>query len=828
LLPNHAGQLYTRKSLIQSLEGIWQYPLTVVQAPMGYGKTTAVREFLTNCQARILWQTVFDSSTAAFWSGFSRLLGRVAPACGRSLAGLGVPGDSMLREEAVELIGAVKFPVPTVIVIDDYHLLSSALIDRFFQRLIRADIPGLHIVIVSRSRFGENTAELALKGLCLLLGKQHFELTAGEITEYCKQRGVRLKPAEAAFLHSHTEGWISAVYLCVLSYRQTGRIERQPASLRELMDKVVYQPCSAEMKEFLTTICIFDSFTLAQAEHMWAKGNAADLLARLTSENAFVVFEPANQSYSMHNILTGYLRRIFDRRDPESRRAAWRLAGEWYESVGELNLAMDYYYQAADFEKLLGTIETAGFYIFARQPQEARRAYFRECPPEIKARHPGAGLTFAYDLLVANELALFKDQCRELCGHIDTAPGLDDRERRQLHGTLEIHKGYAAYNDLDTTIGHYKAAWELLKGPAELIDTQGSATMGSPSVLYLYYRESGRLAATVRTVIAEAHSYFRLTGGHGAGMEYVMEAERYYYLGDFDNAEIVVHKALHIAKAKRQPSIILCCDFLRIRLALLKGDWDYVQSSLWRAREIIKQQTTFTYMHTLDMCEGFVFACLNQEERIPAWIAAGELPDTIYVSCYAFCHIIRAKALLIASRYRELAGIAGQLIAAAGFFPNLLAQVYIYICEAAALTRIGRQPDALVSLRRAIDLAAPDGIVMPFVENGEYIEELLAELQTAGPQPDFIAGIRELYPPVAEKWRTIAAKLSGSGGKPRLTEREAAVAELVAAGLSDKAVGKKLNIAEVTAKKALHRAYRKLGVSNRAALTRVMLEQKTE
>ena len=307
-----------------------------------------------------------------------------------------------------------------------------------------------------------------------------------------------------------------------------------------------------------------------------------------------------------------------------------------------------------------------------------------------------------------------------------------------------------------------------------------------------------------------------------------MEAERYYYLGDFDNAEIVIHKALHIAKAKRQPSIILCCDFLRIRLALLKGDWDYVRSSLWRAREIIKQQTTFTYMHTLDMCEGFVFACLNQEERIPAWIAAGELPDTIYVSCHAFCHIIRAKALLIAGRHRELAGIAGQLIVAAGFFPNLLAQVYIYICEAAALTRIGRRRDALASLRRAIDLAAPDGIVMPFVENGEYIEELLAELQTVGPQPDFIAGIRELYPPVTEKWRTIAAKLTGSGGKPRLTEREAAVAELVAAGLSDKAVGKKLNIAEVTAKKALHRAYQKLGVSNRAALTRVMLEQKTE
>ncbi len=827
MFPNDAGQLYTRKSLNRFLQGVWEYPLTVVQAPMGYGKTTAVREFLRGCQAKVLWQTVFDSSPAAFWGGFSRLLARIDPVCGQNLAGLGVPADSLLREEAVEIMGAVKFPASTVIVIDDYHLLSDENIDRFFERLVRADIPGLHILILSRSAFGENTAELMLKRHCLLLDKRDFALTAGEIAEYSKLRGVRLNLAEAAFLHSATEGWISAVYLYVLDYRQTGRLDQQPASLYELIDKVVYQPCSAEMKKFLAAICIFDSFTLAQAEHMWPAGNAAALLARLTLENAFVAFDRASGLYGMHNILTGYLRRIFDRQDPELRRATWRRGGEWFRSMGELNHAMDYFYRAADFEQLLATIETGGFYIFACQPKEARRAYFRECPPQIRARHPGAGLTLAYDLLVDNELALFANQCREVSGHIAAAPGLDDRCRRQLRATLEIHKGYAAYNDLNATVGHYKAAWELIKGPAEFIDASGSATMGSPSVLYLYYRESGQLTATVRTLIAEAPSYFRLTGGHGAGVEYVMEAEHHYYRGDFDNAEIIAHKALYIARSKNQPSVMLGSDFLRIRLALLRGDWDYVQDSLRRAREMMKRQTTFTYLHTLDLCEGFVFACLNRGERIPGWIAEGELPDTIYVTCHAFCHIIRAKALLIAGRYRELAGIASQLFADAGVFPNLLAQIYIRICEAAALARLGRQQAAQAALAEALDLAAPDGVVMPFVENGEYIAELLAELQTAGRHRDFIGRIREMYPPVAEKWCAIAAKLDSEHVKPSLTRREAEIAALVAAGLSNQAVGKTLNITKETVKKTLRNIFIKLGVSNRTALTRVLIEQQT-
>ena len=49
--------IYKRKLLNQSLTDIWTYPLTVVEAPMGYGKTTAVREFLKASDAQVLWQT---------------------------------------------------------------------------------------------------------------------------------------------------------------------------------------------------------------------------------------------------------------------------------------------------------------------------------------------------------------------------------------------------------------------------------------------------------------------------------------------------------------------------------------------------------------------------------------------------------------------------------------------------------------------------------------------------------------------------------------------------------------------------------------------------
>lgn len=815
---NDTRQFYTRKSLNQSLQGIWQYPLTVVEAPMGYGKTTAVKKFLQDCEAEVLWQTVFASSVAAFWHSFSRLLGEIAPACANRLAEIGVPGDTVLREEAIELIGGVTFSSRTVLVIDDYHLLSSEDTDGFFERLAQAAIPNLYIVIVSRSVFGENTAELALKGYCLVIDKKYFELTASETLEYCKLSGVRLTADEVAFLHYYTEGWISAVYLYILGYRQTGRLDQQSESLQVLIEKVVYQPCSPEVKQFLNAICIFDSFSLAQAEHMWQKGNAEALLTRLTVENAFITFDYASQQYCLHNILTSYLRRIFDRQDLDRRQTLWKMAGEWHLGAGEYNHAMDYFYHADDFEKLLATIEIAKGTVLARQPKEARIKYFQQCPAAIKMKYPLAGIIYGFNLFISNEMELFARHCRELEGYIKNSPGLDDQSRLKLMGEMEVLKGITSYNNLVAMAGHFRAAWKLLQGPSSFIDTKVPWTLGSPSVLYLYHRVSGELEAEVK-VIAELPSYYRLAGGHGSGGEYMMAAEWYYNIGDFDNAEIVAHKALYFAQSRRQVALVLCATFLQIRLALVKGDWDYVLNSLRQTRKELKQKALYSHIHILDMCEGFVFSCLNQAKRIPAWIAQGKVPETLFFPSHAFVNMIWDKALLITGQYHQLAGIAGQHAALAGFFPNLLAQVYTYIFEAAALDKLWHREKALVTLEKALNIAAPDQIFMPFVENSAYIADLLVDLQTAGHYQDFISRVSAIFPPIAEKWQMIEAKLNDNSGK-RLTERETEITELVAAGLSNQAIGKRLNIETDTVKKALGKIFKKMGVSNRTALTK--------
>jgi two-component system, NarL family, nitrate/nitrite response regulator NarL len=61
-----------------------------------------------------------------------------------------------------------------------------------------------------------------------------------------------------------------------------------------------------------------------------------------------------------------------------------------------------------------------------------------------------------------------------------------------------------------------------------------------------------------------------------------------------------------------------------------------------------------------------------------------------------------------------------------------------------------------------------------------------------------------------------------------LTRREREVAVLVSEGLSNKEVGRRLNLSESTVKTHLHNIYNKIRVPNRTALTVVAVAQPSQ
>ena len=123
---------YFSPRLLAALTGILSSPLTVIEAPMGYGKTVAVREFLRreNLAVHSGFRAGFPGRRLlrrSLCREFERLPETAETA--RALRSLGppfAPDDAARRDAALELLESLDFARPTVLVVDDVHLLASA------------------------------------------------------------------------------------------------------------------------------------------------------------------------------------------------------------------------------------------------------------------------------------------------------------------------------------------------------------------------------------------------------------------------------------------------------------------------------------------------------------------------------------------------------------------------------------------------------------------------------------------------------------------------------------------------------------------------------
>ena len=814
----NAKGLYFPDRITYAMGEMIDYPLTIIEAPMGYGKTTAVRECLKNTETMVLWQRVYDSSVNVFWTGFCSMFREFDVEYSDRLSQLGFPNDSVSRQEALNIIQAIVFPKRIVMVIDDYHVAECAGLNDFIEYLVRNEIPDLSIVLTVRYISFQNLNELKLKGYLKHITKQTFEFDVKEIAAYYKVCGISLKAGEVDKLYSITEGWISALYLMMLNFIDEGSFSNT-SNIYKLVENTLYMPFTDEIKEFLQTICLFDNFTLEQAVHMWQKVNADRLLLEVTKKNALMMYDEKTRTYQIHNIFTKLLREKFESREEREKKQTYEKIAQWYMKSGDYFAAMHYFHMAEDFDGLMSVVEIDKGHCIYNERKDKFIQYFEECPNQIKERHPIALLIYAINLFMFNEFERFEKACGEFSIVIQDNASLDTESRNMLLGEFELLLSFTDYNDITKMLGHIRNANDLLKQPAKFIDTSEGWTFGSPSVLYMFYRETGKLETEIKNMKEALPFYSQITNGHGKGGDYVMEAEWHFNQGDFENAEIICHKALYEANRSKQYDIIVCTQLLQARIAMFKGDYAHILYIFQKLHEKMSQIKQYNLLHMIDLCDAFIQTGLSRNQKIPQWIENGDFESSrLFFPTKAYMNIVYGRVLLVNGEYAQLLGIAGQLMGIASVFPNILGQVYTSIYVASANEKIYRREDGLTALKCALDMAMPDKIYMPFVENGDAIRPLLEALRLQGFYRQEITRILELYEPYQNSIEQIKRAISVENSKPALAGREIAIAQLAAEGYSNREIGEKLFVTQNTVKTVLKRVFEKLDISSRAML----------
>lgn len=819
-------RLYFNERLTRAMCDIKEYSLTVVEAPMGYGKTTAVKEAVSRAGITPHWLHVFSDDTMGFWNSFCELIGELDRGCGESLKMLGLPNDTVSMNEALKLISRVNMSTPAVIVVDDYHHLDSIELNMFFELFSECEVSNLHIVLTARYTKFKRLEELKLKKRLHHIDSDTFALKPQEIADYFKACGIPLSGEQAQRLYEMTDGWISALYLLLLEYVSSGSFTNSE-SIYRLLEKTVYATMPEETKNLLLSVCVFDGFTLKQAESICGESDPERILTELTDSNLFVTHDNKSRMYYIHSIFTDFLREQFEQKDAAAKTAVYRRAAEWYRQARDFSEARKYFFLAGDFDGLLTALEVDHAVNYSSYDKDVLKSYMEACPEEVKARHHYALLIYAMHLFVHKELTLFHNVCEEVSHNMNADRGMAPDLRNRLLGEFELLLSFAEFNDLKKMSEHHKKAWELLNQPTSVYDTGTNWTFGSPSVLSLYYRESGRLEEHIQDIKEGLPYYYRLTNGHGSGAEYAMEAESLFNQGDFQNAEISVQKAMLKAQSGQDDNIVYSALYLQILIAFMKGDLSGVMKRINEMHEAMNKRYEYHFIHMVEICEGCIYAYLDQTDKIPERLLEVDLsnPVRLRFPAFSFFTVMYGRVLLIRGEYLKLIGSAEHFISISSVFSNLLGYIYTYIYLAAAYRMIFREDEALSSLKKALEIAMPDRQYMLFAENCDFIEPLLKKIAAEGNFREDIAEILTLYQIFKNsKQRMIQDYFAKES--PSLTGRELEIAHLAAEGLTNIEIGEQLYISENTVKSALKSVYAKLLVNDRRSLKKALTTNK--
>jgi len=828
--PPHTPDVrYFSERLLDGLAVMAETPLTVVEAPVGYGKTEAVREFLRRKGLRRVWVPVLDASESAFWRTFCRELERLPEAAeiARALLCLGYPAsDPVRRDAARELLSQLRLAEATALVVDDLHQLSFAPdFGAFCEILAQSGIAGLHIVLVTRHLYAGDTVLARMKGHLARIGPDTLAFTLEEISGYSALCRIALNPAEAVALHKATGGWIAGVYLHLQHYAAHGAFslpapgsgpvaalseDNLPAELASMLEHKIYAPLPSEIKDLLFALCPLERFSVLQADFLH-NADTRPLLAELLRKNSFVAPDLASGAYIPHSIFRHLLTRLFRQLPLARQRAIHSRCGDWFSREGEFVPAMEQYYAARDFEKALSVMERD----MARNLVTENAAFFtrmfRDCPEEILDRHPAAGFKYALAALSASDFPAFAGQCARLARQCAALPESDPRTAI-MRGELEMLLALTEYNDIAAMSARHKRALALMGRSTGLYPPTSTWTMGCPSVLYMFHRESGKLAEEIRLMHACMPVYYEAASRHGAGGEHLFEAEALYHTGDFTAAAQICRKAEDEAKEHDQLCNTLCAMFLRLRLAFASGNFSQATDHVDAMRDLIKERRDYFLLHTADLCAGWLHGHLGRPDGIPGWIRESK-DKRLYSFARGTYYLVHGRALLLAGDYAGVASLFSALPQEPLYARHRLFFIYAHICLAAAQYGLDDKERAIKTLRLALDAALPDKLFMPFVENGDYILPVLKAMNRGRPRKS----LHRIFD-LTTDWTVRLTAMQTSFCKRdgiKLTARERDFARLGAEGKSNKEIADILKLSPETVKKGFQKMCLKSGIKGR-------------
>jgi ATP/maltotriose-dependent transcriptional regulator MalT len=228
-IPPLRSILLPREHLLTVLDQSRSFPLTLLSASAGFGKTTLLSTWANQSISQIAWLTLDeeDNDPTRFWAYVIAALRHSGSPVGEAAeALLHSPHPLLLTGALTSLINELAaLSQDTALILDDYHVIREQAIHDSLQFLLDHLPPCLHLLLASRGDPKLPLARLRARGQMVEIRETELRLRGEEAARFLTQvMGLSLSEKDIGRLETRTEGWIAGLQLAALALRRHANV----------------------------------------------------------------------------------------------------------------------------------------------------------------------------------------------------------------------------------------------------------------------------------------------------------------------------------------------------------------------------------------------------------------------------------------------------------------------------------------------------------------------------------------------------------------------------------------------------------------------------
>lgn len=451
-----------RARLVRALGEASGAHLLLIDAPVGYGKSTLIAQWLAEEDGRRRFASLSlepaDSDPGRLLARLVTSLRMHVPAFGATVQPiLEVPGssppESVVPRLLDELAGVSE---PLVVVLDDYHFLRGRKVHEVMERILGGLPANAQIAIATRSDPPLHLARLRATGALFELRVADLRFDEKEAGALLALSGIRLKAKDLSALVERSEGWPAGIYLAALSLRTepdpSGFIDSFAGTHRHVADYLseeVLRRLPRATRRFLLRTSILARMCGPLCDAVLESTDSRRVLEELERSNLFVVdLDDERTWFRYHHLFGQMLRAELGRTEPELVHDLHRRASEWFEEQGRHEDAIDHAMASGDAARSAELISRSWLDLFNAGRLETVRRWLDELGNEAVTTHATAALTAAWVAGLTGQPEEM-DRWLGVAKHgLETGPLPDGTA--SLESGVNLVRGVIGYADLKT------------------------------------------------------------------------------------------------------------------------------------------------------------------------------------------------------------------------------------------------------------------------------------------------------------------------------------------------------------------------------------------